>query len=161
MKPTQSTALDATDFRIVKALVQDGRASFTSIGAAVGLSPHGAGDRVRRLQRVGIITGFTALVNFEIIGRALDALVDVRMLPNAVPETFERAVGELPAVREVAFVTGRFDYQVRVACRDADDLDRTVRAIRDNGAAQTETRIVLRAVASPNAGMGLYSTSAQ
>jgi Lrp/AsnC family leucine-responsive transcriptional regulator len=41
---------------------------------------------------------------------------------------------------------------VRVACRDADDLDATVRAIRgEAGAAQTETRIVLRAAASPKA----------
>jgi Lrp/AsnC family leucine-responsive transcriptional regulator len=50
----------------------------------------------------------------------------------------------LPAVREIAFVTGRFDYHVRVACRGADDLDATVRAIRHEGAAATETRIVLR-----------------
>ena len=49
-------------------------------------------------------------------------------------------------MRELAFVTGRFDYHVRVACHNADDLDATVRAIRrDGGAAQTETRIVLRA----------------
>ena len=41
--------------------------------------------------------------------------------------------------------TGRFDYQLRVACRDADDLNHTVRTIRrEAGAAGTETRIVLR-----------------
>jgi Lrp/AsnC family leucine-responsive transcriptional regulator len=56
----------------------------------------------------------------------------------------------LSAVQEVAFVTGRFDYHVRAACRDADDLDATVRAIRtEGGAAHTETRIVLRATAFP------------
>ena len=47
-------------------------------------------------------------------------------------------------MREVVFLTGRFDYQLRVACRDADDLNSTVRAIRQGGAAGTETRIVLR-----------------
>ena len=42
-------------------------------------------------------------------------------------------------------MTGRFDYHVRVACRSADDLDHTVRAIRAQGvAAQSETRIILR-----------------
>ena len=44
----------------------------------------------------------------------------------------------------MSFVTGRFDYQLRAACADADDLDHTVRALRKAGAAVTETRIVLR-----------------
>lgn len=144
----ETTALDDTDIRIVNLLLQNGRASFASIGEAVGLSPHGAADRVRRLQRAGIIKGFTATVDLESVGRALDAFIDVRLLPKTAPETFERYVRELPAVREVAFVTGRFDYHIRVACHHADDLDATVRAIRrEAGAAQTETRIVLRATA--------------
>ena len=80
------------------------------------------------------------------MGRALDAFIDVRLMPKASPEKFEAFVGSLAAVQELAFVTGRFDYHVRVACENADDLDATVRAIRrESGAAQTETCIVLRA----------------
>jgi Lrp/AsnC family transcriptional regulator, leucine-responsive regulatory protein len=142
----ENTALDATDYRIINILVQNGRESFAGVGDAVGLSPHGAADRVRRLQRAGIITGFTATVSLESVGRGLDALIDVRLLPKTTPETFEKFVSRLPAVRDLAFVTGRFDYLVRVACHNADDLDATVRAIRRNaGAAETETHIVLRA----------------
>ncbi|MCW3000815.1 MAG: hypothetical protein JWQ20_113 [Conexibacter sp.] len=142
----ETTALDDTDFRILNALVENGRASFATLGEQVGLSPHGAADRVRRLQRAGVITGYTATVALESVGRALDAFIDVRLMPQTSPDTFETFVGSLAAVQEVAFVTGRFDYHVRVACQNADDLDATVRAIRrEGGAAQTETRIVLRA----------------
>jgi Lrp/AsnC family leucine-responsive transcriptional regulator len=150
----QTTILDETDFRILNTLVVNGRASFASLGADVGLSPHGAADRVRRLQKAGIITGFTATVALENVGRALDAFIDVRLMPKTSPEKFEAFVGGLPAVQELAFVTGRFDYHVRVACENADDLDATVRAIRrEGGAAQTETRIVLRtAPVSPRVG---------
>ena len=149
----ESTALDEIDYRIINVLVRNGRASFASLGAEVGLSPHGAADRVRRLERAGIITGFTATVDLGSVGRALDAFIDVRLLAGTQPEHVRGASSTaLPAVREIAFVTGRFDYHVRVACRDADDLDATVRAIRgEAGAAQTETRIVLRAAASPKA----------
>jgi Lrp/AsnC family leucine-responsive transcriptional regulator len=137
---------DDVDDRIISALVRDGRASFASLGAEVGLSPHGAADRVRRLQRAGIITGFTAQVSLEGVGRGLDAFIDVRLLASTAPEDFETYVRGLPSVREVAFVTGRFDYHIRVACRNADDLDATVRSLRrDAGAMHTETRIVLRA----------------
>jgi len=136
--------LDSIDRQIVSLLRANGRASFAGIGAAVGLSPHGTADRVRRLQRDGVILGFTTLIDFGSVGRSFDAFVDVRLAPSTDSEEFERFVAKLPAVRELAFLTGRFDYQLRVACRDAEDLNETVRAIRQGGAAGTETRIVLR-----------------
>lgn len=142
----ETTVLDPTDVRIINHLVRNGRMSFADLGAEVGLSPHGAAARVRRLQAAGVIERFTAVVSAERVGRGLDAFIDVSLLPKTSPERFEEFVAELPAARELAFVTGRFDYHVRVACRDADDLDMTVRAIRRaGGAALTETRIALRA----------------
>jgi len=142
--------MDAIDEEILSLLVRNGRASFASIGEAVGLSPHGAADRVRRLERDGVIDGYAARVHPGAVGRGLDAFIDVRLLPSADPEAFERLVEKLPAVRDMAFLTGRFDYQLRVACRDAEDLDQTVRAIRrDGGASTTETRIVMRSANFP------------
>lgn len=140
---------DDLDFQIINRLVANGRESFSDLGKAVGLSPHGAADRVRRLQRAGVIAGFTTQVNLANVGRALDAFIDLRLSPGTSSEAFEAFALQLPAVQELAFVTGRFDYHVRVACRSAEDLDRTLRAIRsEGGAAQTETRIVLRSARS-------------
>jgi Lrp/AsnC family leucine-responsive transcriptional regulator len=143
----EHVALDSIDFLIVEELVRNGRTSFAKLGELVGLSPHGAADRVRRLSRAGVIVGFTAVVNLERVGRAIDAFIDVRLRPDVPPEDFETAIAKIQRVRELAFVTGRFDYHLRVACEDVDELDRTVRAVRDAGAAQTETRIVLRSAA--------------
>ena len=137
--------MDEIDDRILSILATNGRASFAAIGSEVGLSPHGAADRIRRLERDNVITGFAAKIDPAEVGRSLDAFIDIRLLPATDPEEFERRVSRLGSVREVAFLTGRFDYQLRVACRDADDLNQTVRAIRQGGAAGTETRIVLRA----------------
>lgn len=139
-----STSLDATDRVILSELIRNGRATYKELGELADLSPHAVAPRVRRLVETGIVTGFTAMVDFGHIGRGLDALIDVRLLSTARPESFEAAAAELPAVRELSFLTGRFDYQVRAACVDADDLDHTVRALRRAGAAVTETRIVLR-----------------
>jgi Lrp/AsnC family leucine-responsive transcriptional regulator len=137
--------MDAIDDTILGILATNGRASFAAIGEEVGLSPHGAADRVRRLERDGVITGYSARIDPAGVGRSLDAFIDVRLLPTTDSEEFEQRVARLDSVREVAFLTGRFDFQLRVACRDADDLNDTVRAIRrDAGAAGTETRIVLR-----------------
>jgi Lrp/AsnC family leucine-responsive transcriptional regulator len=136
--------MDETDDRILSILATNGRASFAAIGAEVGLSPHGAADRIRRLERAGVITGYAAQIDPAGVGRSLDAFIDIRLLPSTDPEEFERRVSQLDSVREVSFLTGRFDFQLRVACRDADDLNQTVRSIRQGGASGTETRIVLR-----------------
>jgi Lrp/AsnC family leucine-responsive transcriptional regulator len=147
---SRSDALDSVDDRIVGMLVQDGRASYADIGRVVGLSGHAVGERVRRLVQEGAITGFSATVDLARLGRGLDALIDVRLSTSARPEAFERAAADLPAVREVVFLTGRFDYQLRMACRDANELDQTVRVLRERaGAALTETRIVLRSTVPP------------
>ena len=136
---------DAIDDKILTILATNGRASFAAIGTEVGLSPHGAADRIRRLERDGVITGYAAQIDPAGVGRSLYAIIDVRLLPSTDPEEFERRVAGLDSVRELAFLTGRFDFQLRVACRDADDLNRAVRTIRrEAGAAGTETRIVLR-----------------
>jgi Lrp/AsnC family leucine-responsive transcriptional regulator len=141
----RTVVLDATDRKILNMLVENGRSTYSSLGQEVGLSPHGVADRVRRLQAAGVITGFTALVDLESLGRGVDAIIDVRLLPSTTSEQFERVASDLPSVQDIAFVTGRFDYQVRAACKDTDDLDGTVRALRERaGVAQTETRIVLR-----------------
>jgi Lrp/AsnC family transcriptional regulator, leucine-responsive regulatory protein len=139
-----SSSMDEIDRLILSELIRNGRASYKQLGERAGLSPHAVAPRVRRLVEAGIVTGFTAMVEWSMLGRGLDALVDIRLLSTAVPEQFEQAVGALPAARELSFLTGRFDYQLRAACVDADDLDHTVRALRRAGAAVTETRIVLR-----------------
>jgi Lrp/AsnC family transcriptional regulator, leucine-responsive regulatory protein len=148
----ETDAIDDVDRTIIGMLVQNGRASYTELGRAAGLSPHATADRVRRLQVAGVITGFTARVNLAGVGRGLDALIDVRLLPSTDPSAFEAAAARLDSVREVAFVTGRSDYHVRVSCRDADDLNETIRSLRQRaGAAVTETRIVMRSETYPGA----------
>jgi DNA-binding Lrp family transcriptional regulator len=79
--------LDETDFRILNGLVRNGKVSFADLGKTVGLSPHGAGDRVGRLKRTGVITRFTAVIELANVGRA------TRLDTDAPRELFrERAI---------------------------------------------------------------------
>jgi Lrp/AsnC family leucine-responsive transcriptional regulator len=134
------------DDRILDLLVQNGRAPFAQIAAEVGLSAHAVAERVRRLEARGAIQGYTARVDRTQLGRGLAAFIDVRLAPTTDPDQFERVVLGLPATESVTFVTGRFDYIVQLACKDAADLDQTVRQLRSRGGvAATETRIVMRA----------------
>ena len=137
--------MDQLDRAILGELVRNARISYRDLGAAVGLSANAAADRVRRLRRDGVITGFTATLDPAAAGRRLVALIDVRLAAAGTNEAFEAAVAELEAVTDALHVTGRFDYQLRVACRDTAELDRLLRQLKRGGAVtETETRVVLR-----------------
>ena len=137
--------MDQVDRAILGELVRNARISYRDLGAAVGLSANATADRVRRLRRAGVITGFTATLDPAAAGRRLVALIDVRLAAAGTNEAFEAEVAELEAVTDALHVTGRFDYQLRVACRDTAELDRLLRQLKRGGAVtETETRVVLR-----------------
>ena len=149
----QADASAEIDNRIITSLVRNGRGAFAHIGAEVGLSAHAVAERVRRMERRGIILGYTAVLDESRQGRSLEALVDVRLLPTTDPVGFEDLALSLDTTRQVMFLTGRFDYLVHLVCRDRDDLDVTVRELRSRGAvAATETRIVMRRSGRSRAG---------
>jgi Lrp/AsnC family leucine-responsive transcriptional regulator len=139
-------AVDTVDSEILKLLRGDGRMSWQELGAAVGLSANAAADRVRRLRRDGVITGFVALVDPAAGGRVLEALVGVTLKRGTDSDAFAIAADRLEPVTEVLHLSGAPDYQLRVACRDTAELDVLLRTLRNRlGAADTETTIVLRA----------------
>jgi Lrp/AsnC family transcriptional regulator, leucine-responsive regulatory protein len=140
-----SEASDDVDRVILRELVENGRASYRELGEAAGLSANAAADRVRRLVRRGVITGFTATVDPRGDGRAVHALIDVRLSADRESDAFGEEVKQFDAVIDAAHVTGRFDYHLRVACRDTNELDELLRTLKRRlGVAVTETRIVLR-----------------
>jgi Lrp/AsnC family leucine-responsive transcriptional regulator len=137
--------MDAIDSEIVRLLREDARLSWRDLGAAVGLSSNAAADRVRRLRRAGVITGFAALVDPAAGGRTLQALVGVHLAAGVDSDEFAGAVAGLEQVTEVLHLTGAPDYQLRVACLDTAELDALLRTLRvRHGVADTETTIILR-----------------
>jgi Lrp/AsnC family leucine-responsive transcriptional regulator len=137
--------MDEADSEILRLLRGDGRMSWNDLGAAVGLSANAAADRVRRLRRAGVITGFTAVIDPAAGGRTLQALVGVTLRPGVESDDFAKGAAALDPVVEVLHLTGAPDYQLRVACRDTAELDALLRTLRSrHGAADTETTIVLR-----------------
>lgn len=142
--------IDQIDSEILRLLREDARLPWRDLGAAVGLSANAAADRVRRLRRAGIITGFSAQIDPAAGGRQLEALVAVTLLPNTDSDDFATQSGKLSPVSEVLHLAGTPDYQLRVACRDTAELDRLLRTLKQTlGVANTETKIILRSGPPP------------
>lgn len=143
----ESKAIDEIDRRIIDALARDGRSSWRDLGERVHLSATSTAERVRRLERDGVITGYRAVLDPAALGRSVRAVIDVALQPGGDPAAFEARLAERPEVTFAAYVTGPADYTVLADCAGADGLDVLVRWLKQEaGVARTESKVVLRSV---------------
>lgn len=139
--------MDQIDRAIISLLQRDGRLSYRDVGEAVGLSSNAAAERVKRLMADGVITSIRAHVNPAALGRTLEAQIDIKLRPDTSAADFEKAVRGLPQVVSAMLLTGSFDYAVRVACLDRDDLVHVTETLREKaGVHETTSRVILREV---------------
>ncbi len=112
--------MDDADRRILKLLQRDGRITNVELARQANLSPAATLERVRRLQRDGVIEGFTARLNPEKLGRSLLVFVQVTLdrTNKAAFDDFAAAVRRTPEVLECHMVAGGFDYLIKVRVRD-------------------------------------------
>ena len=143
----ESKVIDALDRRIIAELRESGRQSWRELADTVHLSATSTADRVRRLEQLGVITGYRAEVDGAALGRTLRALIDVSLPSDITPEQFEaELVARGDEIVFAAFVTGSADYAIVAECEGPEGLDGLIRWLKQHGAARTESKVVLRNV---------------
>jgi Lrp/AsnC family transcriptional regulator, leucine-responsive regulatory protein len=143
----ESKAVDRIDLRIIGVLRKRGRATWREVGDEIGLAATSAAERVRRLERTGVITGYAAVIDPQTIGRTVRALIDVVLPGGYDPAEFERLIAARDEIVFAAFVTGAADYELLCDCEGAEGLDALIRWLKtEAGAARTESKVVLRNV---------------
>ena len=124
--------LDSIDRRIIAALQKQGRLSYEDLGHQVGLSASAALRRVRRLEEVGVLAGYVALVNARLIGLTLTAYIQVRMAKPAGNDKrspldlFAAAVEGWSEVMECTALTCEMDLLLKVVVADMDHFSRFI-----------------------------------
>jgi Lrp/AsnC family transcriptional regulator, leucine-responsive regulatory protein len=139
------TVLDRLDREILGILRNDARISWNTLGDRVHLSANAASDRVRRLIRKGVIRRFTADIDQSALGRDLEAVVDIIVDHPAVSadEFVERALSR-DEITWMSYMTGRLDFRMNVACAGTKGLDDFLAFLKESGARETSTTVVLR-----------------
>ncbi|KGM53122.1 AsnC family transcriptional regulator [Lysobacter daejeonensis GH1-9] len=107
--------LDRIDRHILRILQEEGRISFTELGERVGLSTTPCTERVRRLERDGVITGYHARLDPQHVKATLLVFVEISLAYKSgdIFEEFRRAALRLPNVLECHLVSGDFDYLLK------------------------------------------------
>lgn len=140
--------LDDVDERILALLVEDGRRSASDVGRTVGLSPAAAKRRIDRLEQLGVIAGYRAVLDHARLGSQIEAFVELRFAGRTQVDDIEGAVAGMPEVVEAFTTAGDPDALVRVRAADLDHLKRVIDRIRRTGKVTgTKTLIVLGSAA--------------
>jgi DNA-binding Lrp family transcriptional regulator len=136
--------VDGTDREIVALLRQNARRSYQDIGRHVHLSAPAVKRRVDRLERSGVILGYTAIVDPPVFGWHAEAFVDMYCEGRMPGEAIKRAVQNEPGVVSAHTVAGEASALLHVMAEDTKDLEAVLERIRaSDGVSRTVTQVVL------------------
>jgi len=135
----EAKLLDAVNLRILKELDEDGRLGMAELGRRVAMSPPAVAERVQRLERAGIITGYRAEIDPRALGFPVSAIVRIRPAPGQLQRIPEVAQ-ETREVGECYRITGEDCYLMRLHLRAIDDLEDVLDRFTPYG--QTTTSII-------------------
>ena len=116
----QAKPLSKIDKKILRELQLDGRISFTELARRVGLTTTPCLERVKRMEREGVIQGYTTLLDPASLQAALVVFVQIRLSRTSqnIFAKFKKAAMALNAVQECYLVSGNFDYLIKARVAD-------------------------------------------
>jgi Lrp/AsnC family leucine-responsive transcriptional regulator len=146
--------MDKIDQQLLTELLANGRATYQELGERVRLSPNTVAERVKRLQRNGVLTGFCANLDLATLGRPLTLLIDVRLREGVTRATFESGLTKLPQAVSAAHITGEYDYELRVACANHAEIETVIDRLKEElGVRELRSRMILGEVDLSPAGL--------
>ncbi|HEY9524255.1 MAG TPA: winged helix-turn-helix transcriptional regulator [Thermopolyspora sp.] len=135
--------MEEIDRRIVRLLAGDGRMSFTDLARETGLSVSAVHQRVRRLEKRGVILGYAALVDHDAIGLPLTAFVSIKPIDPAAPDDAPDRLAHLSAIEACHSVAGEESYILKVRVASPLALEDLLQRIRAAANVSTRTTVVL------------------
>jgi Lrp/AsnC family transcriptional regulator, leucine-responsive regulatory protein len=123
------TKLDKTDYRIIKSLSDDGRASDVMISDQINLSSSAVARRRKIMEDDGVIAGYAARLNLGALGLSGVAIVSIELVSQAeaILNEFECEVRKCPSVSFCGFVSGETDFVMLLHVSSFDDYDKVYR----------------------------------
>ncbi|AJC21801.1 Lrp/AsnC ligand binding domain-containing protein [Pandoraea pulmonicola] len=142
--------LDRLDRRILTLLQQDGRMSMKDLSEQVGLSITPCIERVKRMERDGVIMGYFARVNPAALGAALLVFVEITLDHKSgnMFDQFRREVLRIPEVMECHLISGDFDYLIKARIREMSEYRKLLGDIllQLPGAVQSKSYVVMEEI---------------
>ena len=132
--------MDKIDYQIIKLLQEDGRMPIKRLAHIVSLTPPAVAERIRKLEKTGVIKGYKAIVDPKKLGKNIRAIIIVTLNPDKRKE-FIYFASQNDCILECHHVTGGFSMSIKALFKEMSDLEELVGKIQQYG--NTQTLIIL------------------
>ncbi|NYZ76778.1 Lrp/AsnC family transcriptional regulator [Candidatus Micrarchaeota archaeon] len=120
--------IDETDERILDELKKDSRKSLRKLSSSVGVSPSAISERLRRMERAGVIKGYTASLDLSKLGYEFVAIIQISISGGALLDV-QKKISGLPGVVAVYDVTGQYDSTAILMRKSRSELSSLIKKI--------------------------------
>ena len=136
--------MDIIDYKILECLKENSRQNASDIGPKINLSTSAVIERIKKLEKSGVIQQHTILIDQDLLGRNLIAFINVRLDHPKYYEGFVEKINAAELISECYYITGDFDFLLKVMARSRQDLEQILTDIKSiNGVSLTRSSVVL------------------
>lgn len=112
--------MDNTDKKILNLLQQNAQLTYKQIAKEINLTPTPVFDRIKKLESQGIIDRYVTILNKENVGPSLTVFCQITLIKQTktTSQDFEKEINNLIEVMECSFVSGSFDYLLKIVVKN-------------------------------------------
>ncbi len=142
---------DDIDIQILTRLKDNARIKASQISEEVGLSVSSVTERIRKLEKSGIIQGYTVVLNQKKIGNDVIVWMEVSLEHQKYYDSFSQMIDQTPCIVSCYYISGDFDFMLKILA-SAEQLEEIHRMIKSfPGVSGTKTNVVLKSLKSDSA----------
>ncbi len=139
--------MDVIDVMIINILQENSRTAISEISKRVNLSAPAVADRIKKMVEGGIVRKFTTILEPNLNGRELEALLFVTLRSTTTANKFMKLVEEENDILSCFYLTGDYDYMIRISTKNTASLEKLLTKLRNlHEFARTRTIIVLKTI---------------
>lgn len=136
--------MDATDIQILEVLKDNARINASDIGERINMSVSAVIERIKKLENSGVIARYTLLLDHKKLGMDVSAFMSVRLENPRFEDEFIGAVKRDARILECSYLTGDFDFLLKIIAYSTDDLTSVLNMVKSiPGVSLTRTQMVL------------------
>ena len=139
--------MDAIDYKILRCLKENARQKASTIGETINLSVSAVLERIRKMEKSGLIDGYTVMLDQKQLGNDVTALMEVSLEHPRYYDSFADMVKENENIISCDYLTGDFDFMLKILTDTSDNLEYIHRQIKSlEGVSATRTHFVLKTI---------------
>lgn len=139
--------MDSMDYKILECLKANSRIKASTISKEIHLSVSAVLERIHKMETSGIIKNYSIELDESKLGNDTSAIMEVSLEHPKFYESFTNAINQNKSIVFCYYLTGDFDFILKILCKSAEDLERIHREIKSlEGVSRTKTYCILKDV---------------